>query len=470
MIKGKYKSLVKNIGLFTLGSFGSKLFSFLLVPLYTAILSTGDYGRLDVLITTVSLITPIILLSIQDAVLRFVFDDKYNNKDVLSSALHILGKSSVLLICCLIIAYWLGIFRISVYECVFFELYFIVGALNSIFTLYLKGRDKASIIAISGIISTIVTCVMNILTLLVFKWGINGYMMSMVLGLIVANIYQMIMGDIISDVTFKQNRIVTLEMIKYSLPLISNSIAWWINSASDRYILTYFKGVHENGIYSMAYKIPNILAIFCNIFYNAWSISAIVEFDENDSDAFIGNNYTIYSVLSVIVCSSLILLNKPMSRFLYSGDFYEAWLCIPFLLVGSIFNSLATFEGSIYAATKKTKLVSLTTITGAGINIILNFILIPMIGAVGAAIATMIGYLIMWLLRTIFVLRMIKMRVKWFNHISTCILVIIQAYIATYMNSIILQVIVVVMLILVNRYLIVRLFRKFNEIIKTNRR
>ena len=86
----------------------------------------------------------------------------------------------------------------------------------------------------------------------------------------------------------KEDKQIEREMIAYSVPLILNSVSWWINNASDRYILTYFSGVAVNGIYSVAYKIPTILSTIQSIFYNAWSISAITEFDRNDTDGFLG--------------------------------------------------------------------------------------------------------------------------------------------------------------------------------------
>lgn len=76
----KSESLIKNIGLFTIGSFGSKILTFLLVPLYTAVLSTVEYGSVDLVTSTASLLTPIFLLSIFDATLRFGMDSEYKKK------------------------------------------------------------------------------------------------------------------------------------------------------------------------------------------------------------------------------------------------------------------------------------------------------------------------------------------------------------------------------------------------------
>ena len=82
--KRKYRDLSKNTILFTINSFGSKLISFLLVPLYTYVLSTNDYGTADLITSTVQLLVPVLTLNIQDAVLRFSLDKEYDKRAVIS--------------------------------------------------------------------------------------------------------------------------------------------------------------------------------------------------------------------------------------------------------------------------------------------------------------------------------------------------------------------------------------------------
>lgn len=427
----KYISLIKNIGLFTIGSFGSKLVSFFMVPLYTAVLSTADYGTVDLLYSTISMITPLLLLSIQDATLRFAMDGAYNKEDVLSTTFHIIYKGTAVLIMGVVIAEYFHVFHLTTLYYVFFCFLFTVGAMSNCLSLYLKAKNQASIIAISGILCTLVTCSFNILLLVVFNLGINGYMISNVIGVGVQFLYQFLAGGIFKELHIKKYNNLSKPMLKYSCPLIANSIAWWVNNASDRYILTWFCGVAANGIYSVSYKIPTILTTFQSIFYNAWSISAISEFDKHDTDGFIGKNYTLYSFVSVGVCSIILMLNIPIASMLYSGEYFSAWQCVPYLMVATVFNGISQFEGSLFAAVKHTKQVSITTVAGAIINTILNFVCIYFWGALGAAFATMVGYGVMWLLRTVFLREFIHMKVRWKAHIFTIVLLIVQSVFAT---------------------------------------
>lgn len=446
----KNKSLIKNIGLFTIGSFGSKILSFLLLPLYTAVLTANEYGSVDLVTSTASLLTPILLLSVFDATLRFGMDSNYSKEDVISTSFDVAIKGTLLLLIVSLIFSLFNIIKVPTLYLVFLNIYFILGSLNQIFNLYLKTKNQVTTIVISGILCTFVSCVLNILLLVVFKYGIIGYMIGTSFGIFVQVMYQLIIGKIYKDIKYKKYNNLKKPMLKYSFPLIANSISWWVNNVSDRYVVTLLKGVVNNGIYSVSYKIPTILSMFQGIFYNAWSISAITEFDKDDSDGFIGTNYTLYSYISLIICSMLIVINIPLASFLYKGNYFVAWKCVPFLLVGTVFSGISQFEGSLFAAIKNTKLVARTTIIGAIVNTLLNFILISLFGIIGAALATLIGYFIVWVLRTKYLQKFVTMKVAWKTHFLSIILVIIQSIFATLNISMLIQVLFLLSLLVIN--------------------
>ena len=274
-MRQKNKSLLKNIGIFTLGSFTSNAISFLMIPLYTSVLSTSEFGSVDLMSSTASLLSPILLLSIQDATLRFTMDNNYKKEDVLSTSLNVVLKGTTILTIAIVLIGIVRIFPVSNQYLLFLWMIFVLGAISSIFNLYLKAENKAKIIACSGIIGTIAVCSCNYLFLVVLKYGVAGYMFSNVISLLLQIIYQLITGKIYKDIHFKKYNNLSKPMIRYSSPLIANSISWWVNNASDRYILTAVRGIAESGIYTVAYKIPTVLTLFQNIVYNAWSISAI---------------------------------------------------------------------------------------------------------------------------------------------------------------------------------------------------
>ena len=143
-----------------------------------------------------------------------------------------------------------------------------------------------------------------------------------------------------------------------------------------------------------------------------------------------------------------------LQKILYINDYFQAWQCVPFLLIGTIFNGISQLEGSLFSATKRTKDVSTTTVIGAIVNTIGNLILIKLFGIIGAALSTMIGYMVTWILRTFYLKNMINIKVNWREHVISLIIVIIQAIFATLNNFFYIQIILaIVNIILYRRYL-----------------
>ena len=111
--------------------------------------------------------------------------------------------------------------------------------------------------------------------------------MSYIVANIISIIYLNIVGTPIRDLLKgKINKVLLHDLIVYSIPMIANGIAWWVITASDRFILQYFKGEASVGIYSVASKIPTLISTFSGVFMQAWIISAVTEFDEEREKQF----------------------------------------------------------------------------------------------------------------------------------------------------------------------------------------
>lgn len=436
-LNNKTKYLMKNVILFTLSSFIPKLLTFLLTKVYTEILLPEEYGIFDIINTTASLLIPLLTIDIQDAVLRFAMEKRYEKSKILGAALKMQVVSFLFLIIICVLLNFFGLFNVSSYFYVFLVLYFLSGSLQNIFTFFCKAIDKVSNIVVSSCISVLITTILNLLFLIVLKWGIVGFLLANSIGTIIADIFLFISAKLYKNIRIKKNNLLPT-MMKYSWPLVFNSVSWWINNASDRYILTWYSGVEASGIYAVSYKIPGILTTFQNIFFQAWSISAIKDFDKTDKDGFIGKMYTMMNFSMVLICSLLMILNTPIANFLYSKNFNIAWMYVPPLLISVVFNSLCLFIGGILTAVKDTKAISLSTIIGAIINILLNFVLIWKYSAYGAAIATMISYFIVFLIRLKVLKKHIAMKTNMLTNWISYILLLFQMILAYFNNKFIL--------------------------------
>lgn len=421
-----YKYLLKNIGILTLSQFGTKLLSFFLVPLYTNVLSTAEYGTYDLFSTTINLLIPIITLNISDAVLLYALDKTKNYSDVFSVGLKYITIGSIVSFVFLAINAMLGIFQPINDYWFYFPILFVLTALNVLFSGFARGIDRVKETAIGGVIcsATMIGC--NLLFLLVFKWGIHGYFIANIIAIFLQTFYLFVVCHLWSYIKRKSNCGLEAEMRQYSVPLIANNVGWWINNSSDRYVVTWMCGVSSNGIYSVGYKIPSILNMFQSIFSQAWTMSAVKDFDSEDSKGFFSTTYSIYNCGMVIVCSAIILTSRLLAYMLYAKEFFSAWQYVPFLTVAIVFGSLSGFLGGIFAATKNSKLFGQSTLLGAVINTVLNIVLVYYYGALGAAIATLVAYFVVWAIRLRHVKKNISIKFNLRRDVFSYIVLVLQ--------------------------------------------
>ena len=177
-----------------------------------------------------------------------------------------------------------------------------------------------------------------------------------------------------------------------------------LTSVSNRYMVNGFIGAEANGIYAVSYKIPTFLTLTSTVFMQAWQFSAVTE-SENDKQQhidFFSKVWGSYQSIMFLVGSAVIAFSIPVIKVLTTKPFYSAWQYIPMLSLAMVFSAFANFMGSVYIVQKRSKNSFLTTMFGAVVNIILNLILIPSpLGVQGAAIATFVSYLLIFVVRAV---------------------------------------------------------------------
>lgn len=431
-MKDKYKYLIKNVLLFSLNGFIPKALAFIMVPLYTGYLSTYEYGISDLITVTVQLLLPIFSLDIQDAVMRYALDKDFDNKDVFSVAIVIIIKGSSLLGVLLL---FISFSPIDIFEnqyLLFVWLMFVLDALSNSFSLFCRGIDQVKVLVVASTIKSIMMLSCNILFLVYFKWGLTGYIIANLLGIVASVLYMFFKARLNRYVKLKNiSQQTAKDMKKFSFPLIFSVMSWWVNSASDKYIVSWIAGVSVSGIYAVSYITPNILTTFQNIFAQAWSISAVKEFDKNDQEGFFSHTYEMMNFGMVVMCSICMIINIPLAKILFAKEFFEAWRYVPPLLFSVVFNAMALFIGNIFTAVKDTKTLSYSTILGALVNTVCNVIFIYLFGAYGAAIATLLGYGVVFIIRRILLNRYITLKINEKRNILSYFILLIQMAVAS---------------------------------------
>lgn len=391
--------LLKNILLFALSTFGTKIISFFLVPIYTNTLNTNDYGLVDLISTLVSILAPVFTLNIGEGVMRFSLDDNANYDDV-SSVGTLFGLLSIFI--SLIVIPIGNCFSLTKKYSILIYFYCVSSGLFTIAYCNLRGREKLFQFAITNIIQTFSAAILNIYFLVFRKMGVNGYFLAFIISDYVALVYALFTGSFSKTIKkFKIKINLLKQMLVYSAVLVPNSMMWWIMNSSDRIMVTGMISSSANGIYGVSYKIPSVLSVVSTVFNQAWNYSAIHENNSDDIETYTNHMYMALLSLLSIVTGFLMLIMKPFMRIYVSNSYYSAWKYTPFLLIGNYFMVLGTFLSSQYTVNKDSKGFLFSGIIGALVNVVLNFILIPIIGVSGAALATCVSYFMVFIYRVI---------------------------------------------------------------------
>ena len=441
------KELTKNTMIVSIGRICTQCISFLLLPLYTNKLTTEEYGVVDLLNTYITLLVPIIILEIQQAVFRFLIDNRKNEEE----------KSK--LISTTII--------MSVIECiVYFLVYLLIGNLiksqykyflasnviatvfSSIMLQISRGLGDNKTYTIGSFVTATTTIIFNVVFIVAFKWGAYGMLLASFIANILCSVYIVIRLKIFKYCKIKYfDKDKLKQMLKYSIPLIPNAISWWVMSVSDRTIITAVLNIGMNGIYSAANKFSAIFSTISNIFSITWTESTSMHINDSDGADYFSNVINKVFKFFSCLCVGMISVIPFAFPILIGKSYAEAYYQIPILLLGGLCNAMVLLLSSIYIAKKMTKKVAQTSIISAIINIVVNLALIKFIGLYAASISTFIAYFSMMIIRMKDIKKYIDIKFDQKTLIEIAI-VNIMVCVSYYINNMILNVICFILVLI----------------------
>ena len=397
----KYKKLASNTIIFAIGTFSSKILSFLLMPFVTRMMTTGDYGIADLIQQTVNVLIPIVMLQVNSAALRFSLDKAKDKADVFTVGVR---TTIIGFIVFLFFAYPISLIRINDFRLgdyiILIYVFVLISGFRQLCQQFVRGSGYVKLYAVDGIIATATTLLFTFIFLSPLKMGVTGYILaiiasdacSVIFYTVTAKLYRYIRPHLME-------KGIAGQMLKYCVPLIPTVILWWIINVSDRYMITYFVNSSANGLYTAASKIPNFVILFSQIFIDAWQLSAVDEYDSEGRARFFSKVFRVYSGGVFAVASALILFCQLFTKILVAPSYYDSWQFVPILIIATTYSCIVNFLASVYMAEKKSLMALLTASSGAITNIVLNLVLIPKIGANGAAIATVCAFLMVFITR-----------------------------------------------------------------------
>lgn len=400
------KQLLINTALIAFGNLGAKLISFLLLPLYTSILTTSDYGIYDFIITISTFLTPVVSLSLYESLFRFLIEAKQKEDD--EKVKNVISCSILLTLICEVIYFGISmiIFFISKINYIpILTLYVVSGILYLFSISLLRGIGQVKFYALYSGIKNALQVLFSYVSVAKLNLGINGLLFATIITSFGISIVIFIHFRLWKYISIrKENLKMTKDLIRYSLPLVPDSVGTTIVGMADRIVVKGFLGNSENGIYSIAHKFPSMIEVVYHFFMTSWNESASRVYENSKENVKKIKEYyqELYGFTKRFIIGAVLVLLACMPllfKILIKGDYVKAFEYVPILVIAQLLNCIANFYSGILIANKDTKKIAESTLIAAGINIILNLSLVFLLGMYGVLIGTLISNIVLVLIR-----------------------------------------------------------------------
>ena len=396
----EYKAFARGVGLVGLVLVVSQFSSFISLPILTKTLPVEEYGTWALMITSISLVSMIIMMGLQASMIRFlaaIKDEKEIRKGFYSITFFVLFSATITAILILLFSSYLAwrLFNGEVTAVRLMAVIILIESMNGVFFSYFRTRQEIKIYSI--LFSTKAYLNVGMIACFVLMgYGINGAVIGMLTSssIIAGGGFILIVHEI--GFSFKDRGNI-IEYLRYGLPLVPSSLSSWIVNSSDRYLIGLFMGTAFVGYYSPAYAI-GMLTVSILIGPVGFMLPPALSkhYDERNKKAV--TNILHYSTkyflgLGIPAAVGVSLLSRQLLLILATKQIALAgYAIVPLVAASGISYGLYTILVQSIALRKKTKILGIIWAIAAGLNVGINLILIPEIGILGAAIATLVAY------------------------------------------------------------------------------
>lgn len=393
--------LIKNTLIISIGTICPKLASLITLPLFTAYLSTQEYGTFDLINTLSFLFVPLATLQIQSAAFRYLIEQRTDNEAKKKTITNILIFLIPISLVALVGLFFI-LFKISFLTRILICAYFFLDAFNSALGQIARGMGRNLDYSISGLITSFVNVLLVCVFIFAFHSKLDGILLSLTLSTLISIVFLTIRTKYYLYIDFSQyDRKYLKELLKYSFGMVPNTLSQWVMNLSDRLIVTAFLGPSSNAIYAVANKIPSLFSLVQTTFSMGWLESASLAVNDCDSSEYYSRMFDTIFCLMTGLMALLISSTPVVFTLLIRGNYDEAYSQMPILYMGVYFSVISVFFGGIYVAHKKTKNQGITTTVAAAVNLVINLLLVNHLGIYAASISTMVSFLFLCIYRMI---------------------------------------------------------------------
>jgi O-antigen/teichoic acid export membrane protein len=397
------KRLGRHSAVYGLGGMVSRVLAVLLLPLYTAFLTTRAYGQVEIVTSLTAVVAILLQLGISSAFFRFYFDAKTEAAKltvVRTSFWFTMASATVGMVIGLVFAAPIGhALHLGAHP----ENLVRAGAIGlwaqtnyQQLTALFRVEERSAAFAIASVTNVLLTVMATVVFVAFAHWGAVGLIVGNFAGTLL--VYLGLVFYRSEQLGLEFDRTLFRNMQSFGMPLVPSALALWAISFIDRQFVNHYKGLSEAGVYSTAIKVASVITFVMIAFRTAWP--AFAYSIEDDREAKRTYSFVLTYLLAVASWAALFLgalapwvvaLLTTKKGFLRAED-GVALLSFAFAIYAG-YTVLAIGSGRA----RKTQLNWVVTGIGAAVNVALNFWLIPRWGMVGAAISTLVSYVVLFL-------------------------------------------------------------------------
>jgi O-antigen/teichoic acid export membrane protein len=397
-----YKKYAKNVGLVSIANIISTLKGFILLPILTKALGAELYGTWALILVTISLLAPLCTLELGFAIVRFLGAEKDKEKISKGFSSIFIATSLIALATSILLFVFSKSLAIAIFGSIDATFYIqisasliFLAAIDQIMLDYFRAFQQMERYAGISILQTIGELLLTAY-LVLSGFGLFGVIISLLIVrfIVSARVFLWITSQIkIVTPSFS----VVKHYLPFSLPILPTALCYWLINLGDRYVIGYFMDAHAVGVYSASYALGALLAFFyAPIPIALFPVITNLYKNNNIRELKTHLKYSLKFFLMFAIPSffGLSILSKSLLTTLTTSEFIGGYMIISIVALATILFCCGDITQLILMLFKKTKTVGLIYGASASVNVVMNIILVPLLGIIGAAIATLITFII----------------------------------------------------------------------------
>lgn len=399
----RIKSTVRDTLVYSLSNIAPKIVGVILLPLYTSKLALGEFGNWDLLDITITILSEIFILGQASSIILLNNTEEYKEKKdstLFTLALFVFAICAILaLLTVSAISFFPSLFENRLIEASYIRLIsyiVLLRVMNSLFLAKIRADEESIFYTIISVLRIILVTCITIYFVAGLDLGITGILYAALIGEIAAVIFLLI--KIIPQMKAKFDTAILSVSLKFGLPLVFSSLGFQLLNLSDRYIIKFLLGSEALAPYGLAYRVAGVLNMFLILPFNLSLMPiAYKYYNQKDDKRFFSKLMTYSAFFFIWGFVFLSLFSKEIiTIFAGKPEFYGAFAVVPVILLSYVFSGMRLTASLGMMLTKNTKHLAWITLGSAILNIILNFIFIPLFGIIAAAVDTLVAFVIFY--------------------------------------------------------------------------